>query len=182
MSIKAKGRTLIRVIGAIIILIGFITALLFSYVFHSNLISYLSIVCIILPWFLFSIFLKLELDYFNNHLKIISIILLIYSIGMIIITVFWNLSNAINVIFISLAFFALLFCWHFSLSLYRKQKIYFLLSGIFYIGVILLFNIQISIQFALIYTLNIATVVAGMLMILIVELNLRKNGYMRYIQ
>lgn len=182
MSIKAKRRTLIRIIGAIILLIGFITALLFNNVFFDNFIAYYSIISIISPWFLFSTFLKLELNYFNNHLKMISIILSIFSISMIIITILWNLSDALNLIFISLALSALLICWHFSLSLYKKQKICFLLSGLFYIGVITLFNSQISPPIAFIYTLNIALVVIGILMILIVELNLRKNGYMKYIR
>lgn len=182
MSIKAKRRTLIRLIGAIIILIGFITALLFIYVFLDDFIAYYSIISMFAPWFLFSTFLKLELDYFNNHLKIISIILLIFSIAMLIFTILWNLSDAINIIFISLALSALLICWHFSLSLYKKRKICFLLSGLFYIGVIALFNLQIGAPIAFIYALNIAIVAIGILMILIVELNLRKNGYMKYIQ
>ena len=182
MSIKAKRRTILRIIGAIIILIGFITALLFNYIFFNDFLTYILIICIIFPWFLFSIFLKLELNFFNIHLKIISIILIIYSTGMIILTVVWNLASVINIIFISLALLALLICWHFSLSLYKKQKILFLLSGLFNIIVIILCSSQISILIAVIQILNITIVAAGMLIIIIVEFNLRKNGYMKYIQ
>lgn len=182
MSIKAKGRAIARIIGAIIILIGFINSLLFNYIFLDDFLTYLSIISIILPWFLFSIFLKLELDFCNNHLRIISITLTIYSIGMIIMTVLWHLADTINIIFISLALLALLTCWHFSLSLYKKQKTWFLLSGLFYIVVIILFCFQTSILDNLILHLNTLIVVVGMIIIILVELNLRKNGYLKYIQ
>ena len=171
-----------RIIGALIILLGFIIALIFDYIFFRNILSYLSILFFISPWFLFSISLKLEFNFFSNHLKRISFILVIYSIITNIIGILLNLVEAINIIFISLALMALLICWHFSLSLYRRHKIYFLVSGLFYNGIIALFCLQIDFLNVLIHIINIILVMAGILIILIVELNLRKIGYLKYIQ
>jgi hypothetical protein len=181
MAIKAKGRTIFRIIGSIFILIGLCFSYILSYFFFKDFFSYLIVVLISLPWILFSSFLKLELNRFTNNAKIILIILMIYSIGMLLLIVIWNLLSSVSIILNTLSILFLLICWHYSLSLYKKEKILFIFGGIFFITSIFLICSIHNLQRNLIFIADIIFVGSGIIMILLIETSLRKKGYLNYI-
>ena len=144
MVIKAKRRTVLRLIGAILILFGAISAIVFNIGFFYNFITYIIIFSILLAWLLFSTFLKLEYNFFiENHRKVF-LLLIIYSIVFLILSIIWDIDHGILIIVETLTSLLLISCWHFSLSIIRKEKIIFILSGILYLicKIILLWQIS----------------------------------------
>ncbi|MFX0011751.1 MAG: hypothetical protein ACFE9R_15665, partial [Candidatus Hermodarchaeota archaeon] len=144
MVIKAKGRTVLRLIGTILILFGAISAIVFNIGFFYNFITYIVIFSILLPWLLFSTFLKLEYIFFiENHRKVI-LLLVIYSIVLLIISIIWDINHGLLIIVETFTSLLIITCWHFSLSIIRKEKIIFALSGILYLVCRVIFIWQIS--------------------------------------
>ncbi len=181
MVIKAKGRTFLRLLGATFILIGLIISILFSFTLLDNSFVSLMVILIIFPWFLFSIFLKLEIDFFTTNIKRILILTMIYSLILIFLTFLQEFSSGILLSFYSFTLLLLLVCWHFSLSIYKKEKVIFVISGSVYMINILSFSSQLFLLNPPIFILNIVIVCFGILSIIIIEISLRKKGFLTYI-
>ena len=179
MSLKAKRKTLIRIIGSIFILVGLILSIIYNLLL--NLIPIL-VMLIIFPWIFFSTFLKLEFSLFVSNKNRIIIILIIYTIGIDLITVMWNSLNFLNLFCISSLILALLVCWHFSLSIYRKEKIYFIVGGLIYIIITISFRMRIEFLYYIELIIEIIVVSFGIMMILVIEYLLYRKGYLNYIQ
>jgi hypothetical protein len=181
MVIKAKGRTILRLIGAIFILIGLITSIFFNNIFLISFISYLMVVLITLPWFLFSTFLKLEIDLFTNNIKKVLMVLIIYSIIIVFLSSIQGFSVSLIIIYDSFTLLLLITCWHFSLSIYKREKLAFFFSGLAYIINIIILSSQLILLNHPIFVLDVAFVCFGMISVIIIEFNLRKKGLLTYI-
>ncbi len=180
MAIKARGRATLRVVGSAIILIGLVISIFLNYLFIKNIIFNLITIAILLPWLLMSILLKFELNFFKNNLKNGILVLIIYSILMFTMLIIWSWSNIVIILIVNFLNFLLLICWHFSLSIFKKKKIIFLISGLGYtIGIIWISVIMLS-EIHLILTINMIIIFSGLILILGIEYNLQKLGYLNY--
>ncbi len=181
MSIKAKGRATVRVIASLMILFGLILSIFLNIILVNDIIRNLIIIVIIIPWFLFSIMLKLELNFFVNNTKKVAIYLTIYSVSVGFISIILSWSILVIVIIITFLNLLLLLCWHFSLSIYKLKKLIFLVSGLGYIIGTFCMNLLIVSTIDDIIVFNIFLIFLGLILILAIEYHLRKIGYLNYI-
>ena len=181
MVIKAKARTVLRLIGAILILFGLISAIVFNIGFFYNFIAYIIIFSILLPWLLFSTFLKLEYNFFIENHRNVFLLLIIYSIVLLILPIIWDVYQEFFIIVETLTSFLLIACWHFSLSIIRKEKLIFVFSGILYLIFKVISIWQISFLQHPIIIMGFIIILFGFVLILIIEFTLRKSGFLKYI-
>lgn len=178
MSIKAKKSTIIRIFGAILIFNGLILSVIFNFLVIKSFLGYSLWLILIIPWIIFIIALKLSNDLICNNFKLILYLLIIHSIILSIIAVIWNLLIAMIVLLNFILNLLLLASWSVSLSIYKKKKILFLVSGFSYITGTLIFNLHVAFLGNLI---SIITVAGGIAIIVIIEYNMCKKGYLNYI-
>ena len=185
MSFKAKRKTVFRIIGSLFILVGLILSIIYYLIL--NLVPF-QVILIITPWILQSSFSKLEVNLFVNNKDKVHLILCIYTFGIGLLTFLWNLINFLNLFCITTSILALLVCWHFALSLYRKEKIYFIGGGVIYIIITIFYRTFVYIQHSLDFfyffevIMEVIFVSLGMILILIIEYILYRKGYLNYIQ
>lgn len=179
MSLKAKKKTVFRIIGSIFIMVGLIFSIIYNLIL--NVVPF-KVILIITPWILQSFFLKLEYNLFVNNKYKILVILSVYTIGIELLTLVWNLFNFLNLFCITASILALLVCWHFSLSLYRKEKVYFIVGGVIYIIITIFYRTRLDLLYYFELILEVILVSFGMILILIIEYILYRKGYLNYIQ
>ncbi len=180
-NIKAKKEALIRILGTILILIGFLATVVFSF-FAFNVILYVFILLIVLPWFLIIILLKMEKDFIVENQLIILIVMIVYSVIMLLIGSVLE-GFLILLTFSSISNILILLCWHFALSIYKKEKLFFLICGIGYFILTSIFLIPVFISKIGLF-LAIApliSIIVGMLFILAAETRMRKKQLLNYI-
>jgi len=184
MSIKGKKEGIFRLLGSILLLISFVLALVLGILTLNNTLLSITLILITVPPFILSIFLKLEQDFFVNNTKIILYLLLIENIILnSILIAFYSTSTALNAVITSSSNILLLICWHFSLSIYKRNKIIFFICGIsiFILQFLILLN-SFSVSHLFIFNLIlIITVSLGLLLIILAELIMRKKGWLKYI-
>jgi len=184
MSIKGKKEGIYRILGSIILLISLILAMLLGFLTLNNLFLSMSLILITIPPLVLSILLKLEQDFFVNNAKRFLFLLLIENIVVnTIIIAFYNISVALTTVITSSSIILLIICWHYSLSIYKRNKIIFFICGVTYSilqFLILLGNISISHLFIFNLTLLIS-VSLGLLLIISAELIMKKKGWLNYI-
>jgi len=184
-NIQAKKESLMRLLGMILILFGLLITLILDYVFvMTNLIMYLMILLIIIPWLVLIILLKLEKDFIVDHAIIFFSILCVYTI-IISITLTLSSNDSTTLLFIMLVIsdIMLLICWHFALSIYKKEKLLFVLCGIGYLVITPFFRIG-PFVINLPWLLNhvpIALVLFGIILIIFAEFKMKKKGFLSYI-
>ncbi|TFG21908.1 MAG: hypothetical protein EU532_14795 [Promethearchaeota archaeon] len=178
MGIKAKKSAILRFTGSILILIGLMISLIFRILFLDNTIGSIIWILLNLPWIMVSFLLKLSIDFVSNNSKKILLFLIIYSSLILLVLIMWNVLIAATVVFNFILSLLSLTSWYFCLSLYKKRKIVFLLSGIFYVSGSIFLNLKNDFLGTI---LSICIVGLGIVLILIIEFNLRKKGYMNYI-
>ena len=169
MSILGKKEGICRLLGTTLILIGLILSIPFNYFILNNSLLYLLFILIGIPPFILSIFLKLEQDFIvKNSSKILFIIVTI-NISLIITAVFFNLL--------------LISCWHLSLSLYKKNKLIFIFSGLGYciINLFLWFANFILNNLLVVILLPLLLALIGIMLIIVAELSMKKKGLLNYI-
>lgn len=181
MSIKAKGRASLRVFASLVILVGLILSIFLNIMLVNDIIGNLIFIMIIIPWFLFSIVLKIELNFFINNIKKVAIGLTIYSVSVEFISLILSWSIFATVIIITSLNLLLLLCWHFSLSIYKLKKQIFLVSGLGYIIGTFWMNLLIISTINDVIVFNMIFILLGLILILGIEYNLRKIGYLNYI-
>ena len=184
MSIKGKKEGIYRILGSIILLISLILAMLLGFLTLNNLLLSMSLILITIPPLVLSILLKLEQDFFVNNAKRFLFLLLIENIVVnTIIIAFYNISVALTTVITSSSIILLIICWHYSLSIYKRNKIIFFICGVSYFilqFLILLGNISISHLFIFNLTLLIS-VSLGLFLIITAELIMKKKGWLNYI-
>ncbi len=184
MSIKGKKEGICRLLGSVLLLISLVLGLLLGLLRLNNLLLSTSLIIISIPPFVLSILLKFEQDFFVNNAKRFLYLLLIEMIVVNSITfVFYNTSVALTTAITSSSIILLIICWHFSLSIYKKNKIIFFICGVSYI----LVNIPIlldSVSVSHLFIINLILLVIfslGLLLIISAELTMKKKGWLKYI-
>ena len=181
MGVKAKGKTFLRILGAVLIFIGLISSSIFRISLFTDIIAYLIGSLIFFPWLAFLILLKLELGFFTSKSKVLFSFLTIYSLIIILINFTLDISSAFLILLEFLINFLLLCCWNFSLSIYKKKKILFLTTGLSYILIYIIYSLKINILNYPIIIVNIVIMILGFMIILIIELYLKRKGLLKYI-
>ena len=184
MSIKGKKEGIYRLLGSILLLISLVLALFLEFLILNNPLLSIILILITIPPFILSILLKLEQDFFVNNAKKFSYLILIEIIVInSLIFAFYNTSLALTTAITSSSNILLIICWHFSLSIYKKNKIFFLICGISYFFVyypILLDSISFSHLF-IINLILLLTISLGLFLIMAAELIMKKKGWLKYL-
>ena len=181
MGIKAKGRIWFRIIGAILLFLGICLAILLDFIFISNIIGVFIAILIVVPWIIIFIVFKLEIEYFNRNRKIFISILLLNSVTMFLLSILWNISNAIIIDIHAFLTLILSISWYFSLSIYKKKKIVFVLSGILFLFGFIFLSLKLYFLSDIFVILVVTFVCLGMILILLIEYDMRKKKYLKYI-
>ena len=184
MGIIAKHEMIIRFTGAIIFLLGVIFTIIIDLILLENIFSNITLLLIVVILFLFSFSVKLDLSFTRRHILlnlifVSSICLLLLIFGSIFI------QSHILVIFllISVSNIIAIISWHFSLSLYKKKKIIFVVGCLIYVLLSLLLRIGLSPIYSkqLVGILPLFLIIIGMMCILISERLMMKKGILKYI-
>jgi len=184
MSIQGKKEGICRIVGSILILIGFILSLILDYFILNNLLLYLFVILIVVPPFLLSILLKLERDFIVNISSKLLLLLAIESIVLsALIFAFFDIFLVIKFVMTVSSLLLLISSWHFSLSLYKRNKLIFVFGGLGYFILnislwLVIFNLE------LVFIFNLILLVfnlLGFLLITVAELKMKKKGLLNYI-
>ena len=169
-----------------LILFGLLITIILDFIFVlTNLTLYLLILLIIIPWFLLIILLKLEKDFIVDHAIIFFIILCVYAVVIIFLALPFSPNDSTTLIFIMLVIsdILLMICWHFAFSIYKKEKLIFILCGIGYLAITPFFRIGpfvLNLAWIILHV-PVFLVLFGMLLIIFAEFRMRKKGLLNYI-
>ena len=128
-----------------------------------------------------SILLKLERVFVVNNSTKILMLLAILVVVLNSVTLPIN-SDLLNIRFVLLESSNLLLvsCWHFSLSIYRKNKLIFIIGG--FSSLVLNMLLWSSLKHVFIIGLSLLlTQLFGLLLIILAELIMKKKGLLNYI-
>lgn len=182
-SIKGKKESMLRLLGMILILIGLLASLIFDYfILMINL--YFFALLIFIPWFILIVLLKLEIDFFVDNMWKLFIVFCIYTFIVLLIGFFNStISAMVSFIMISISYILLILSWHFALSIFKKEKMIFLVGGILYCIISAIYRTALLIvQIGLILGISALLIVAlGMFLILIAETLMKKKGLLNYV-
>lgn len=181
MIFQGKKGAFFRILGSFLILLSLILMILFNILAINNLLFYLLLISIILPSFLMSLFLKLEQDFFvKNSTKLLFLLVVIIAVINFITIFSYNTLFIIKFVLIEFSDILLICCWHFSLSLYKRLKIIFVLSGFssFVLNIILWLGLG---EILVIIIFLIPTLPLGLFLIISAELIMKKKGLLNYI-
>jgi len=181
MSIRGKKEGCCRLIGSFLLLLSFILSIFFSILALDEAILSLILIFIIIPPFLMSILLKLEQAFVVNNSTKLLILLAILVVVLNSVTLPIN-SDLLKTRFVLLESSNLLLisCWHFSLSIYKRDKLIFVISGIssFILNIFLWFILK---HLFIINIFLILTLFLGLFLITSAELMMKKKGLLNYI-
>ncbi len=181
-SIKGKKESLIRVLGMILILLGLFISLIFDY-FIVSITIYLLIILIFIPWFILIVLLKLEKEFFVDNMSKFFVILICYTVVLIIMGSM--ISNVESTVFLisGISIILVIFCWHYALSIYKKEKLIFLLCGIISSILALIFKISLLIIYiGLLFAFaSILLIILGIIAVIFAELRMKKKGLLNYV-
>jgi len=185
MRVEIKKIGLYRFIGASLILIGLFTSLFLDYFVLDNWILFFIIITIDFLWLFLSIVLKLEIIFFKDNLTKVLFLFSVTSVVLTIIALLFSVNSFISILIIILPIstFLLTVCWHFSISIYKKEKVISILTGLGYVSLSIFFkNLSLIIQFGIITSITpIFLVIVGFLMIILTELQMKRKGLLKYI-
>jgi len=181
MSIRGKKEGFCRLIGSFLLLLSFILSIFFSILALDEAILSLILIFIIIPPFLMSILLKLEQVFVvNNSIKfLISLVILVVVLNSVTLPINSDLLN-IRFGLLESSNLLLISCWHFSLSIYKKNKLIFIIGGLtsFVLNMLLWSSLKHVFIIGLILLL---TQLFGLLLIILAELIMKKKGLLNYI-
>lgn len=180
--IKGKKLSVMRLIGAFLVLIGLITTIFLDYFVLSNWLVFLILIISYLPWTVLSFSLKFEINYIKANILKISIIFGVYSIIFTIIGIILA-SNILLFITVLISNFLVLVCWHYLPSIYKKEKLFAIIAGITFIILNLTAKINpLVLQFGwLTGIISILIVSAGICLTLIIEQVMKSKGLLNYV-
>ncbi|MFX0180070.1 MAG: hypothetical protein ACFE78_07750, partial [Candidatus Hodarchaeota archaeon] len=127
--------------------------------------------------------LKFEINFLRNNLLKISIILGILSIILAITGILIDLIRYSLFIVVLLSNFLLLICWHYSPSIYKKEKVWAIIGGVSYavLTIIFILNILIYLFGILTGLIPILLLSLGIFLILLIELIMKRKGFLNYV-
>lgn len=184
MSIQGKGYLSIRILGMILIFLVFLAQLMSDLILIGGLWERIILILIITPWFIVYLGLKFELSFFSAYNRLLFLILIIYSslMNFMIIIGFFPLFEVDYIFFSNLVKIFLLTSWSFSLTIYKRKKLIFIVSS-FISSIFLIISCWFyPFVFILILSIiNLFLYMIGFLLILFSEYMLRKKGFLNYI-
>ena len=179
--IKGKKEGLLRVLGMVLILISVVASIIFDF-FLLNLTIYVLIMIVFIPWFILIVLLKLEKDFFVDNMSKLFIGLGIYSAIIIIIGTIISIYGMLLFIAVIISNILIILCWHFALSIFKKEKLIFLIGGIGYCILTAIFRVILFIELNLILGIAPLLLVAlGICLIIIAEMRMKKKGLLNYV-
>ena len=184
MSVQGKKEGICRIVGSILILIGLILSLFLDYLILNNPLLYLFMTLIVVPPFILSILLKLERDLIVNNSSKLLLLLVIESIALsVFIFASINIFLILKFVLTVSSLLLLVSSWHFSLSLYKKNKLIFVIGGFgYYILNIFLWLVIFYLDVEFIFNLiPLVFILLGFLLIIVAELKMKKKGLLNYI-
>ena len=182
MYIQARRESLSRIVGMILILIGFILSFFLDIFVELSPLLFILLILIETLWFIFSLCLKLERTFYIEHLFQIFLFLVFFSICFTILGVLLNNLSSNGFIFKIISNLLIIVCWHFCLSLYKNEKIFFLLSGVGYVSLSLMYGIKIlSLKIGGYAIIPLVLIISGMVIIIISEIIKKRKGFLNYI-
>jgi len=184
MSVQGKKEGICRIVGSILILIGFIISLILDYLILNNPLLYLFMTLIVVPPFILSILLKLERDFIVNNSSKLLLLLVIESIALsVFIFASINIFLILKFVLTVSSLLLLVSSWHFSLSLYKNNKLIFVIGGFgYYILNIFLWLVIFYLDVEFIFNLiPLVFILLGFLLIIVAELKMKKKGLLNYI-
>lgn len=180
-SIKGKKEGLLRVLGMVLILISVLASIIFDF-FLLALITFVLTIIVLIPWFVLIVLLKLEKDFFVDNMTKLFIGLGIYSAIIIIVGSIMGLSAELLFIMAIISNILIMFCWHFALSIFKKEKLIFLIGGIGYCILTAMFRVLLFIALNLLLGIAPLLLVAlGIILIIIAEMRMKKKGLLNYV-
>ena len=184
MSIQGKKEGICRIVGSLLILIGLILSLILDYFILNNPLLYLFVILIVVPPLILSILLKLERDFIVDNSSKLLLLLVIESIVLsALIFAFFDIFLIIKSVITVSSLLMLLSSWHFSLSIYRKNKLIFVIGGFGYFILNIFFWLEFF-NLDTIFIFNLIPLVItllGFLLIIVAELKMKKKGLLNYI-
>ena len=185
MSILAKKESLLRIFGSILILFAVLFTLIIDMLSLESEFDRFFMMAAIVPLIIIVVCFKLEWSLIRNNAIQFTVLFLLYLSTIIIIHIYLtiNLGYILRFLIILLSNIFLILSWHFSLSIYKKQKIIFVISGVINILLTTFFKLNSLIaQFGILTSFfPIFLAIGGISLIIIIELNMKKKGLLNYI-
>lgn len=182
MGIFAKREMFLRFMGASIFLLGLVISIYFDIYSIKTLQSSIILFLIDMILFSFIICAKLEVNFVSKNYLII--ILLVSGFFLILLTLglIYSLDKFIFFLLVS-SNILIIISWHYSLSLYKMKKVFFLIGSIIYLLISIFFRIKTSMdQFGVISSLvPLLFIIIGLALIIVIELRMIKKGLLKYI-
>jgi hypothetical protein len=180
-SIKGKKEGLLRVLGMVLILISVLASIIFDF-FLLDLTMYILTLIVFIAWFVLIVLLKLEKDFFVDNASKLFVGLGIFSAVIIIIAAMIGISASLLFIMVIISNILIIFCWHFALTIFKKEKLIFLIGGIGYCILTAIFRVLSFIALNLIIgAAPLLLVVLGICLIIIAEMRMKKKGLLNYV-
>ena len=178
MSLEAKKEGTLRILGNGLIILGLIlTAIQDLLTFNCSIIPYI-IVFSIGAWLCLFVLAKFEVeivvDYFLHYL----ILLVLFTAGLIIIGLNACIASKLKLDFIFriISLVLIMVCWHYSLSIYKKEKIISILTLIGYLIITLIFRLE-----EIWSLISLFLICGGFVIILGAEWIMKRKQMLRYI-
>jgi len=185
MHIEVKKISLVRFIGASLILISLFSSIFLDFFLLDNWLLFSFNILIVVPWILFSFFLKLEINFFKQNIIKVLLILIGLSLIFTVIGLILSADLIMGILFFTLSISTLLItiCWHFSISIYKREKLFAILACIGYSCVSLFVRISLLIpRFGPITSVTpLFLLLLGFLLIISIELYMKRKGLLKYI-
>ncbi len=180
-SIKGKKEGLLRVLGMVLILISVFGSIVFDF-FLLDFTMYILILVVFIAWFVLIVLLKLEKDFFTDNASKFFIGLGIFSVVMILIAAMISVSISLLFIVVIVSNILIIFCWHFALTIFKKEKLIFLIGGIGYCILSAIFRALAFIALNLLLGVApLILVILGMCLVLLAEMRMKKKGLLNYV-
>lgn len=182
--IRGKKLNTVRYFGSFLLLLAFILNLIYDLLLVNKVLSLIFMFFLIIPWIGVVIMLKSEVDKIKNNKNMTISLLIGFSFFLsIVFYLFLTNNEFIFTLLLVIPDILLIFAWHFSISIYKKEKIIFIILVICFIVFSLLNKIQSYItRYSIIFgLLPYALTLFGISVILLAELYLKKKGLLVYI-
>ncbi len=185
MGLQASIERDLRIIGSLLIIISFGITIILDFSILNNIITFIFDILTIMIWFFIVISFKLEVEVIVEKVEKIIMPVLVYTIAMVTAGAASTTNSLFSVafIFITISNIFCLLCWHFSLSIYKKEKIAFFVTGILYILITLILRLLLIVSPIplTIFIVSLLSFSIGFLLIIYAEYNMKKKGLLNYI-
>ena len=193
--INAKIETLIRYLGMIFLFIAIPFTIISDYTLMNNSFIFLLYIMSFFLWFLFFLLSKFAIDLIINNEILFQKLLIIFTcimgiVSILLIILLMEVGLVILYLIRTISIIMLICCWNFSLSIFKRKKYIFIISGVIYLLLTLIIDIfflNIN-EFLDIFVFenffgifSILLTLIGIIFIILGELRMKKKGLLNYI-